>query len=110
RYGKAYPAPRILRVLRDFGENSIVGSICPKILDTASSSFGYNPAVNAIVDRLVDKIRGQCLPRQLDISDGNVPCRVVETSQTALDCQSLAGRNEVGGEVRLSVEEELIAG
>lgn len=110
RYGKAYPAPRILRVLRDFGENSIVGSICPKILDTTSSSFGYNPAVNAIVDRLVDKIRGQCLPRQLDISDGNVPCRVVETSQTALDCQSLAGRNEVGGEVRLSVEEELIAG
>src|SRR5690606_38704283 len=61
RYGKAYPPGRILQVLRGFGENSIVASICPKIVDPTSPSFGYNPAVNAIVDRLAQKLAGQCL-------------------------------------------------
>jgi hypothetical protein len=46
-YGKAYPGIRILEVLRDFGENAIVGSICPK--DTL---VGYTPTMSTIVRRM----------------------------------------------------------
>lgn len=49
-YAKAYPGTRILEVLRDFGVNSIVSSICPK--DTTQ---GYNPTVRAIIDRLKER-------------------------------------------------------
>jgi len=86
RYGKAYPPGRILRVLRDFGENSIVASICPKIMDPTSASFGYNPAVNAIVDRLGSKLNGQCLPRTLTLTDGEVPCTVIEATRDTDGC------------------------
>jgi hypothetical protein len=59
-YGEAYPGTRILEVLRDFGENSIVGSICPKIAtgDAQDPNFGYNPAMQAIVDRMAEKLAG----------------------------------------------------
>lgn len=45
-YGKAYPGTRILQVLRDFGDNSVVSSICPK------GDHGYVPAVDVIIDTL----------------------------------------------------------
>jgi hypothetical protein len=45
-YGKAYPGTRILQVLRDFGDNSVVSSICPK------GDHGYVPAVEVIIDTL----------------------------------------------------------
>jgi hypothetical protein len=45
-YGKAYPGTRVLEVLRDFGDNSIVSSICPK------GDHGYIPAVKVIIDSL----------------------------------------------------------
>lgn len=107
RYGKAYPATRVLRVLRDFGENSIVGSICPKIFDTNSASFGYNPAVNAIVDRLAEKLGGQCLPRELTIQEnGTVPCTVVEAVLGELDC-ARPGRKEVTDLIRPAVLKQL---
>lgn len=99
-FGKAYPGTRILQVLRDFGSNSIVGSICPKITTGAEEdpNYGYNPAVQAIVDRLADTLKGTCLPRELTVeSDGSVPCALVETMRPdvgTLDCQRL-GRKEV---------------
>jgi hypothetical protein len=79
---KAYPGLRHLDVLKRFGANSIVASICPKIVDPAQRqdpSYGYNPAVGAIVDRLKEALGGRCLPRRL-VPDENqqVPCRVVE--------------------------------
>lgn len=49
-YAKAYPGTRILEVLRDFGVNSIVSSICPK--DTTQ---GYHPTVSAIINRLKER-------------------------------------------------------
>ena len=61
---KAYPGLREIAVLRDYAlgkyatravaGNSIVTSVCPKDLatDSASAGYGYNPAVDAIVDRL----------------------------------------------------------
>jgi hypothetical protein len=114
-FGKAYPGTRILQVLRDFGENSIVGSICPKITDSSNPknpNFGYNPAVQAIVDRLTDKLRGECLPRELTTGeDGRVPCAVIETrvrapEESPLDC-SAPGRRAVGGVTATAVRKQL---
>ncbi len=111
RYGKAYPSTRVLRVLRDFGENSIVGSICPKLTeDPNHPSFGYNPAVDAIVDRLAEKLGGQCLPRELSLNDqGEVPCTVVEAIQGTLDCQGSPGREQVPQQIRDAVIKQLEA-
>lgn len=118
-YGKAYPGTRILQVLKDFGANSIVGSICPKNaiegapVDVDSPYFGYNPAVQAIVDRLAEKLTGKCLPRELSIEDdGSVPCAVVEAKPSGvgdpLDC-TVNGRLPVEGAVRAGVEAQLRA-
>jgi hypothetical protein len=53
---KAYPATRELQVLKDFGDNAIIGSICPKVVISASPSsdpaYGYNPVMLQIADRL----------------------------------------------------------
>jgi hypothetical protein len=116
-YAKAYPATRVLEVLKDFGENSIVGSICPKVSSgsTTAPGFGYNPAVKAIVDRLKDKLGGQCLPRELSIDEvtGEVPCTVVEAKINStfanpdnLDCES-TGRSDVSADIRTAVEKQL---
>lgn len=116
-FGKAYPGLRILQVLRDFGDNSIVGSICPKIstgVDPQDPDFGYNPAVQAIVDRLAEKLAGKCLPRELSLNpDGTVPCQVIEAAPPVvdgvgvqLDCNS-AGREPVNEVVDKAVREYL---
>jgi hypothetical protein len=86
-YAKAYPGLRHLQVLKEFGENSVVASICPKVL-TAGPDYGYNPAVKAIIDRLKEALKGKCLPRPLipntadqavgGLEPGQVPCAVVE--------------------------------
>ena len=59
RYAKAFPGQRQLEVLRDFGANSIVSSICPKntVGDPSADGFGYNPTVGAIVDRLKEVLQ-----------------------------------------------------
>lgn len=87
---KGYPGPRFLQVLKDYGPNSIVASICPKIVsDKANPSYGYNPAVTAIIDRLKEALGGRCLPRKLSPTSGvdettgkalppTVPCKVIE--------------------------------
>ncbi|HWA74589.1 MAG TPA: hypothetical protein VG937_19725 [Polyangiaceae bacterium] len=55
-HARAFPGVRELRVLKAFGDltgNAVPASICPKTLtDTASPSYGYSPAVNALVDAL----------------------------------------------------------
>ncbi|HOU89701.1 MAG TPA: hypothetical protein PLU22_01585, partial [Polyangiaceae bacterium] len=68
-YAKGYPGLRFLNVLKDFGLNSIVGSVCPKIStgDTAAPGYGYNPAVRAIINRLKERLKGTCLPRALSV-------------------------------------------
>jgi hypothetical protein len=53
-HAKAYPSVRQLRVLKAFGDltgNAVPTSICPKTL-VASESYGYGPAVSALVSRL----------------------------------------------------------
>jgi hypothetical protein len=87
-YAKAYPGVRHLQVLKEFGENSVVASICPKVLTTGNPDYGYNPAVKAIIDRLKEALKGKCLPRPLipnssdtakdGLEPGQVPCAVIE--------------------------------
>ena len=60
-FARAYPGLRELQVLKDFGDNSIVASICPKQVTPVGSAdsdpnYGYNPAINAIIARLKEAL------------------------------------------------------
>ena len=106
-FAKAYPGTRHLQVLREFKDNSIVASICPKIVDDKTKAdYGYNPAVKAIIDRLKEALKGKCLPRPLvpnntpDTKDGlepgQVPCKVIEAilpQNGACSCNADAKRD-----------------
>jgi hypothetical protein len=120
-FGKAYPGTRILEVLHGIhADNAIVASICPKV-SVDGPSYGYNPAVTAIVDRFAVTLTDQCLPRELEVTSGTnqVPCVVVETraknsnGENSLDCQSggnpSGGRRPVEDAVRNAVQAELVS-
>ncbi|HWZ91833.1 MAG TPA: hypothetical protein VNW92_23380, partial [Polyangiaceae bacterium] len=107
-YAKGYPGARELTVLRDFKDNAIVASICPKNTTPAMGkmasgdpNYGYNPAVGAIIDRLKEALKGKCLPRALEHvlgPDGKptpaVDCQVIE-AQKAGQCNcALPGRQD----------------
>ncbi len=54
-YAKAYPGTRFLQVLRDYGSNSVVASICPKnptCANPADIDCGYNPVIAALIERM----------------------------------------------------------
>ncbi|MBK7583024.1 MAG: hypothetical protein IPI67_22860 [Myxococcales bacterium] len=72
QYAKAFPGTRELQVLKDYGANSIVASICPKVTSGSptDSSFGYNPAVEAIIERLKEVLSGQCVNRPIAFPPG----------------------------------------
>ncbi|MCU0682275.1 MAG: hypothetical protein MUF34_08475 [Polyangiaceae bacterium] len=78
---KAYPGSRFLEVLKGIGDSAVVASICPEEIrptENARDNFGYRPAVNAIIDRLKNALKGRCLPRRLDVQDNKTPCLVIE--------------------------------
>lgn len=77
---KAFPGTRFLQVAKDFGQNSIVASICtPNLTNPAAADYGYRPAVSAIIDRLKTQLTGRCLPRQLAPNpDGSTPCLIID--------------------------------
>src|SRR5690606_16765319 len=65
-WAKAYPGGRHLEVLKEYGANSIVASICARnVTDPNAADFGYRPAIAAIVDRLKEQLGDRCLPRPL---------------------------------------------
>lgn len=52
-FAKAYPAIRELQVLKDFGKNSVVTSICARNLAAATQpDYGYRPAMDALVSAM----------------------------------------------------------
>jgi hypothetical protein len=81
---KTYPTERELLLANLMGPQGFVSSLCP--IDVTPSTgveltdplFGYNPAVNGIVDRLKNALDNTCLPQTLtpDESD-NVPCLIL---------------------------------
>lgn len=110
RFAKAYPSIRQLQVLQDYGENSIVASICPKeTQDATAADFGYRPAVAAIVERLKEQLVDTCLPRELGVNeDGSVPCTIVEAAPPAVAgadtvCENLGARSSIDDAVREAV-------
>jgi hypothetical protein len=115
-HDKAHPSLRQLEVLKDFGENAVVASVCPKNLpalgDPASDpDFAYNPAFAAMVKRFRHALAPQCLPQALPTSAaGELSCRVVEARRTgaaACSCD-LPGRTELADEaIVASVRSEL---
>jgi hypothetical protein len=91
-WAKAYPGLRHLQVLRDYGENSIVASICARnVTDAARPDFGYRPAIAAIIDRLKEKLGDRCLPRQLepDPDTNLIPCSLVEVQRSPANGQCI---------------------
>jgi hypothetical protein len=107
--GKAYPGVRTLEVLRGIKDNAIVASICPKHTAPApglkreeDANYGYNPAMQAILDVFRIHLGGQCLPRALPVEpDGSVPCAVVEVlphpAGTTCGCDASKGRLSLDG-------------
>jgi hypothetical protein len=112
-HAKAYPGIRELQVLRDYGTNSIVASICPKnTTDDTAADFGYRPAVAAIVERLKEQLKDKCLPRTLEVKDkGNGPqanCLIVEADpKGGMTCDPGKARGDVQGEIADKVYERL---
>ncbi|HTA93110.1 MAG TPA: hypothetical protein VK745_26205 [Polyangiaceae bacterium] len=108
-FAKAYPGARELQVLKDFGANAIVASICPKVTTCATPcqdpNYGYNPAVAAIISRLKEALKGKCLPRALAKQPGadggptnQVECEVIE-AQKAGKCNCPDPTNATDGRV-----------
>jgi hypothetical protein len=110
-WAKAYPGTRQLEVLRGFGENSIVASICARnVSDAARSDYGYRPAISALVDRLKEKLGDRCLPRPLEpAADGSVPCTLIEArpDTPACECDPARARKAPTASVRARVVEQL---
>ncbi len=124
---KAYPGTRFLEVLKGFaaklrdltpegkGENNaVLGSICPKSYATGTvvdDDYGYNPAVNALVDRLKDALSAVCLSQPLEEAiAGGLPCTVVEATfaEGGCDC-ALEGRELLDGAVKEAVFSDMRA-
>jgi len=105
-YGKAYPSLRELEVLKGFGANAVVASICAKNVvpmgkPSSDLSYGYNPAMSAIMERLKDTFSAKCIPEPLAVTPGDPPtlaCKVFEAKYAddatgTCDC-SAPGRSD----------------
>ncbi|GAB4207564.1 MAG: hypothetical protein OHK0013_25320 [Sandaracinaceae bacterium] len=96
RNGLAYPPIRIVQTaagLSAAGASVSLSSIC-------SDDFG--PAIDGIIAKIADALRGACLPRALNpAADGRVDCEVFELLPEAgqpgviSDCTALPGREFV---------------
>jgi hypothetical protein len=114
-WAKAYPGLRQLQVLHDFGDNSIVASICARNVDISTrdtrADFGYRPAVDTIVERLKERLGDRCLPRALlTAADGSVPCTLVETvpqPSDSCECDPAAARRSPDARTASLVRAEL---
>jgi len=94
---QAYPPRRFLEVAKGFGPDAVVYSIC---------ADDYAPALNTLIDRIADKLEGNCLPRQLTPDqDGLVRCEVFELlSPKETECTKARGHK--GKAVERSIKEQ----
>jgi hypothetical protein len=57
RYARALPSTRQLRVLQGVGEQAVIASICAdSVNDEGQSTFGYKPAMNAVLHALSSRL------------------------------------------------------
>jgi hypothetical protein len=110
-WAKAYPGLRELEVLRGFGDNSIVASICARnVQDLSRRDFGYRPAISSILERLEEQLVRSCLPRPLEVArDGTVQCTLVEVrpGDDTCSCDPARARSRPGAVLETSVRESL---
>jgi hypothetical protein len=97
---KAYPSLRELSLLSSLGDQGIFASICPSDLGAPEENpaFGYNPAVSSIIDRLKEKLQGECFSRDLEVdpNTGLVSCIVVEAyTKPDCSCDAESGRAQI---------------
>lgn len=112
RSAKAYPGLRHLQVLKEVGGAAIVASICPKVLDKSESDYGYNPAVEALIDRVTNSVVRRCLPRGLPVDElGRVPCEVVQAfpKSGGCDCAALGLAELADPTLSDAVQDELVS-
>jgi hypothetical protein len=92
-FGKAYPAPRLLEVLRE--TRGVVGSVCPKTADPdqyGSSAYGYTAAFRSLTEEFTAASGMSCLKVAPPTVDGKLSdCRVLEMVDSELGCD-VAGR------------------
>lgn len=81
-WAQAYPGLRQLQVLKEYGKNAVVASICARnVSDAAAPDFGYRAAMDAIMEGIEQPLGERCLSSALDVdSAGRVSCQVVEAS------------------------------
>jgi hypothetical protein len=90
---KAYPTVRELQVVRALGDQGVVSSLCPiQLTDPNAPTYGYRPAVAAIIDRLKNALTTQCLPqklREVNAATEPVPCLVLaQLSEPTDKCET----------------------
>jgi hypothetical protein len=118
-FAKAYPGRRELDVLRGIGNQAVVTSICPKAVVPPSglrpeddATYGYNPAIDALVRRLRTTFTPSCLPEPLLVSDaspGGTACHLLEIEHGQnCDC-SLLAREDPSEEDAAKARQHLLA-
>jgi hypothetical protein len=98
----AYPPIRIAEVVRDFGKQGFLYSICED---------DYGPALNILIGKIASQLKGNCLPRQLNPDlDGKVGCEVYELlPENNRKCDAMYGHRTSGpngGIVKRTVREK----
>jgi hypothetical protein len=87
--GDAAPGRRYLELIKAFGENGVVTSICED---------EYQSLLQVLIKKIADQLTGACLPRKLnpDPITKKVACEVVEiqASGSQLGCDPRKGRVE----------------
>lgn len=106
---KAYPTLREFEVVRALGDNGIAASLCPiQLNDATAPTYGYKPAVAAIIDRLKNALTTQCLPQQLtrDTTNNEVPCLVLAQLGDVSDSCAKYGLKEPPAEILSKFREQ----
>jgi hypothetical protein len=96
-FAKAEPSVRVLELVKQVGDIATLASACPKVFNPASASYGYLPAVDALVNDIQPLLRERCLPRSLPIDEtsGALRCSAVAVLEPgSCDCAA-AGFVEV---------------
>jgi len=113
-YAKAYPATRVLQVLKGLGDQAVLASICAKQTQSdrpeADPAYGYNAAVDALVNKLRVPLASQCLSRAPSVDEqGQAACVVLEANLGAqCDC-SLPGRRPARPSALSLVRQDLVS-
>ncbi|HVZ32529.1 MAG TPA: hypothetical protein VG963_08885 [Polyangiaceae bacterium] len=94
RNQEAYPGKRFVQVAAGFTDQ-VLYSIC---------SDDYGPALDNLIEKIADKLTGNCLPRQLNPdAQGRVPCDVYEILPKG-DSDCTSDRGHIGDPIERTIQ------